>query len=83
MVVPMVIWMIVRGHGWHHSAEMAFAMSVPVAVAICLRLLGVGGSQLWLVGVSHLGMLLGMLTAMLYRRDHYTGNAHHLAHAAH
>jgi flagellar biosynthetic protein FliP len=83
MVVPMVIWMIVRGHGWHHSAEMAFAMSVPGAVAICLRLLGVGGSQLWLVGVSHLGMLLGMLTAMLYRRDHYTGKAHHLAPITH
>ena len=83
MTVPMVAWMIVRGHGWRHSAEMAFAMSVPVAMAICLRLLGVGGSQLWLVGVSHLGMLLGMLIAMLYRRDHYTGKAHHVAHTTH
>lgn len=83
MVIPMVIWMVVRGHGWHHSAEMAFAMSVPVAVAICLRLLGVGGSQPWLVGVSHLGMLLGMLIAMLYRRDHYTVKAHHVAHTTH
>ncbi|HLO30020.1 MAG TPA: hypothetical protein VK249_12835 [Anaerolineales bacterium] len=83
MVIPMLIWMVVRGHGWRHSAEMAFAMSVPVAVAICLRALGVGGSQPWLVGVSHLGMLLGMLTAMLYRRDHYTGKAHHVAHRTH
>jgi peptidoglycan/LPS O-acetylase OafA/YrhL len=83
MVIPMVIWMVLRGHGWRHSAEMAFAMSVPVAVAICLRLLGVGGSQPWLVGVSHLGMLLGMLIAMLYRRDHYTGKAHHVAHTTH
>ena len=83
MVIPMVIWMVVRGHGWRHSAEMAFAMSVPVAVAITLRLLGAGASQLWLVGVSHLGMLLGMLIAMLYRHDHYTGKAHHLAHATH
>jgi hypothetical protein len=83
MVIPMVIWMVLRGHGWRHSTEMAFAMSVPVAVAITLRLLGVGGSQLWLVLVSHLGMLLGMLIAMLYRRDHYTDKAHHVAHMTH
>src|SRR5512141_1318399 len=33
MTVPMVAWMIVRGHGWRHSAEMAFAMVAPVVVA--------------------------------------------------
>jgi flagellar biosynthetic protein FliP len=77
MTVPMVVWMIVRGHGWRHSAEMAFAMFAPVAT---LSLLGVGTSQPWISKVSHLGMLLGMLIAMLYRRDHYTGKAHHSAH---
>ena len=88
MTVPMVIWMIARGHGWRHSAEMAFAMSAPMAVVIALRLLGVGASQPWLIQVGYLGMFLGMLIAMLYRHDHYTGKAHHSghdhsAHAAH
>jgi hypothetical protein len=83
MTVPMVIWMIVRGHGWRHSAEMAFAMVAPVAATIGLSLLGVGESQPWISKVSHLGMLLGMLIAMLYRRDHYTGKAHHSGHMTH
>src|SRR5512144_1188436 len=29
MTVPMVAWMIVRGHGWRHSVEMAVAMLAP------------------------------------------------------
>jgi hypothetical protein len=77
MVVPMVAWMIVRGHGWRHSAEMAFAMSAPLAAVIALRLLGVGASQEWLIQAGYLGMFLGMLFAMLYRRDHYMGKADH------
>ena len=83
MTIPMVIWMIVRGHGWRHSAEMAFAMSAPLAAVIAVRLLGVGASQEWLTQAGYLGMFLGMLIAMLYRRDHYTGKAHHSAHANH
>ena len=81
MTVPMVAWMIVRGHGWQHSAEMAFAMSAPMAVVIVVRLLGGGASQPWLIQIGYLGMFLGMLIAMLYRRDHYTGKAGHSAHA--
>ena len=30
-----------------------------------------------LMGVEHVAMLLAMLGAMLYRRDEYTGHAHH------
>jgi hypothetical protein len=81
MTVPMVAWMIVRGHSWRHSAEMAFAMSAPMAVVIVVRLLGGGASQPWLIQIGYLGMFLGMLIAMLYRRDHYTGKAGHSAHA--
>ena len=80
MTVPMVAWMVVRGHGWRHSAEMAFAMFASVAAVIGLRLLGADVKQLWISKVSHIGMLLGMLIAMLYRRDHYTGKAGHSAH---
>ncbi len=83
MTVSMVAWMIVRGHGWRHSAEMGFAMVAPVAVTIVLRLLGADAYLPWLGNASHLGMFLGMLIVMLYRRDHYTGKASHSAHATH
>ena len=83
MTVPMVAWMIVRGHGRRHSLEMAFAMVAPVAVTTVLRLLGADAYLPWLGNASHLGMFLGMLIVMLYRRDHYTGKASHSAHAAH
>ena len=32
MMLVMIAWMIVRGHGWRHSGEMAIAMLVPVAL---------------------------------------------------
>ena len=83
MTVPMVAWMIIRGHGWRHSAEMAFAMLAPVAVVIVLNLLGVAAYLPWLGNASHLAMPLGMIIAMLYRRDHYTGENNHKAHSAH
>jgi hypothetical protein len=83
MTVPMVAWMIVRGHGWRHSAEMAFAMVAPVAASIVLRLLGGDAYLPWLADASHPAMFLGMIIAMLYRREHYTGKAGHSAHATH
>ncbi len=83
MVVPMVAWMIVRRHGWRHSVEMAVGMSAPVAAVAVLRLLGGGAYLPWLAKASHSAMFLGMLAAMLYRRDHYTGKAGHSAHATH
>ena len=79
MTLPMVAWMIVRGHGWRHSAEMAFAMLAPVAAIIVLRLLGADAYLPWLDNVSHLAMPLGMIIAMLYRRAEYTtGHAAHV-----
>ena len=78
-----VAWMIVRGHGWRHSAEMAFAMLAPVAAIIVLHLLGADAYLPWLSKASHLAMPLGMIVAMLYRRDHYTGKTDHSAHATH
>jgi hypothetical protein len=83
MTVPMVAWMMVRGHDRGHVAEMAFGMNAPVAVIIVLRLLGAEADQPWLADASHPAMYLGMLTAMLYRRDHFTGRAGHSAHATH
>ncbi len=83
MTVPMVAWMIVRGHGWRHSLEMAFAMAAPVAVTTLLRLLGADAYLPWLGNASHIGMLLGMLIVMLRSRDHYTGKPSHTAHVTH
>ncbi len=83
MTVPMVLWMVVRGHGWRHAAEMAFGMNAPVVAIIVLRLLGADVYLPWLVWVSHPVMPLGMIFVMLYRRDHYTGKAGHSAHVTH
>ncbi len=83
MTVPMVAWMIVRGHGWRHSAEMAVAMLAPMAVGIVPQALGLVAYQPWFPVAGMLGMLLGMIIAMLCRRDHYTGKASHAAHATH
>ncbi len=83
MAVPMVAWMIVRRHGWRHSLEMAIGMCAPVAAIAVLRLLGAEAYLPWLPKASHLAMFLGMLAAMLYRHDHFTGRAGHSAHATH
>ena len=77
MTVPMVGWMKVRGHGRQHVKDMAFGMNAPVAAIIVLRLLGGEASLPWLADASHPAMFLGMLVAMLYRREHYTGKAGH------
>jgi hypothetical protein len=83
MTVPMVAWMIVRGHGWRHSAEMGLAMLVPFAALLVPQALGLLAFQPWFPVAGCLVMLLCMIIAMLYRRDHYTGKASHAAHAAH
>ena len=72
MIVPMAAWMIFRGHGWRHCAEMVIAMTAPIALIGLLCQLGVDAYIPWLVGASTPAMLLGMIVAMLYRRDHYT-----------
>lgn len=83
MTVPMVAWMILRGHGRLHSAEMAFAMFTPVAVIIVLRKMGADASLPWLADIGHMASFVGMIAAMLYRRDHYTGKVGHSTHATH
>ena len=83
MTVPMVAWMIVRGHGRRHSAEMAFAMFAPVAVIIVLRVLKADTYLPWLADIGHMASFVGMIAAMLYRRDHYMSKAGHSAHANH
>jgi hypothetical protein len=83
MTVPMLAWMILRGHGWRHSLEMGVAMLAPIAAINLLCSLGVVEYLPWLAKASGPAMYLGMLAAMLYRRNHYTVKASHSRHAAH
>ena len=72
MVVPMVLWMRVRGHGWRHGAEMGAAMIVPTACVLALCSLGVTNVLPWFTtNLSGPAMFLGMLGIMVYRREMY------------
>ena len=82
MTVPMVAWMMIRGHGWRHSWEMTGAMLGPVAAIIVLRMLGVDAYLPWIAKINCPAMDLSMLVYMLYHRDHYTGGTRRSAHSA-
>src|SRR5512135_3197313 len=71
MTVPMVAWMLLRGHGWRNSAEMAAAMLVPAIpfIILCsLHVLGGGPAN----GVYMMLSTLAMIGLMVYRRDVYS-----------
>ena len=76
MTAPMVAWMRYRGHGWPATAEMAAAMFVPAFGAIALLWVGLVDDLGALLVLEHVAMLLGMLVAMLLRRDEYSSGAH-------
>jgi hypothetical protein len=71
MTVPMVAWMLLRGHGRRNSAEMAAAMLVPAIPFIILCSLDVlaGGTA---NGIYMVLSTLAMLGLMLYRRAVYS-----------
>jgi hypothetical protein len=79
MVVPMVAVMALHRHSWRHSAEMVGAMLAgPAVLFICLQVNSAAHLS-WipdqtLLSLSGITMYLGMLAAMLYRRDHYIGH---------
>jgi vacuolar-type H+-ATPase subunit I/STV1 len=82
MTIPMAAWMIFRGHGWRHCIEMVVAMVAPVALIGLLCQIGIDEYLPWLAGLSTPLMFLGMILAMLYRRDHYTrAKSHVVEHA--
>jgi hypothetical protein len=83
MTVPMVVWMLVRGHDRRHSIEMGAAMLAPGIAIILLGWIGVGAYLPWLAKAACPIMCLGMLVYMLYRRDHFTGSVDHSTHASH
>ena len=67
MTVPMVGWMIYRGHGWRANTEMSASMFVPAFAVI--------GA---LMVIEHVAMLLAMAGVMLLRPAEYI---HHHGHA--
>ena len=76
MTVPMVGWMLHRGHGWRANAEMSASMFIPTFAVI-----GVLSAELLtdvgvLMVIEHVAMLLAMLGAMLLRPAEYAGHAH-------
>ena len=71
LTVPVVAWMIFRGHGWRHSLEVAFAMILPVAVITVLGQFTTYDYLTWLLTAGYPAMSLGMLAYMVYHRDHF------------
>jgi hypothetical protein len=80
MTIPMVVWMILRRHGWRHSLEMGVAMFAPGVAIIVLCWLGADTYWPWLITLASPAGTLGMLIYMLYHRDHFTERAGHSAH---
>jgi hypothetical protein len=78
MTAPMVAWMRYRGHGWRANVEMAASMVLPTFAAILLLAVGVMTDIGTLLVVEHVAMLVGMLAAMLLRRDEYTQHHGHV-----
>jgi hypothetical protein len=77
MSVPMVAWMVWRGHGWRLSLEMGAAMLGPGLAIIVLGWLGAGTYLPWLATSACGVMCLGMLVYMLARYKHFTGHTGH------
>lgn len=71
MTVPMVAWMLFRGHGRRNSAEMAAAMLVPAIpfIILCWAHVLLGGTA---NGIYMVLSTLAMLGLMAYRRAVYS-----------
>ena len=90
MIPPMVALMLYQRHGWRHSVEMVGAMLIGPAIFLACAQLGLhnyipGFTLYTFFRLSDWTMFLGMLGAMLYRREMYTGShaAHQHAEAEH
>jgi hypothetical protein len=81
MVVPMVAWMRLRGHGWRANGEMSLSMVLPTLGAIALLSTDAVEDVGALLLAEHVVMLLAMLGAMLLRPSEYATPAHPHAHA--
>jgi hypothetical protein len=76
MTVPMVGWMMYRGHGRRANAEMAASMLLPTFAVIGAVRAGLVEDTGLLMAVEHVAMLASMLGAMLLRPAEYRSHAH-------
>lgn len=77
MTLPMVAWMMYRGHGWRANAEMSASMFVPTFAVIGVLSAGLLTDIGLLMVIEHVVMLLAMAGVMLMRPAEY---AHHHTH---
>ena len=71
MTVPMVGWMLYRGHGWRANAEMSASMYVPTFAVIGALATGLLTDIGMLMLIEHVAMLLAMAGVMLLRPAEY------------
>jgi len=71
MTVPMVGWMMYRGHGRRANAEMAASMFVPTFAVIGVFTAGLLTDTGVLMIAEHVVMLAAMAGVMLLRPDEY------------
>jgi hypothetical protein len=76
MTVPMVGWMLYRGHGWRANMEMSASMFVPTFAVIGLLWTGLLTDHGVLMTIEHVAMLLAMAGAMLLRPAEYADHGH-------
>jgi hypothetical protein len=76
MTVPMVGWMIYRGHGWRANAEMSASMFVPTFAVIAVLTSGILTDLGVLMAAEHIVMLLAMAGVMLLRPQEYIHHHH-------
>jgi hypothetical protein len=81
MTGPMVAWMRRMGHGWQPCNEMAASMFLPTFLVIGLMAAGAADFGM-AMALEHVIMLPAMLVAMLLRREEYSCDHRHHAHAA-
>ena len=77
MTVPMVGWMVHRGHGWRANAEMSASMFLPTFAVIGLLWADLMTDIGALMLIEHVAMLLAMAAAMLLRPERVRRRHHH------
>jgi hypothetical protein len=76
MTLPMIPWMLWRGHGMRPTLEMAGAMIVPTLGAVVLLAVGAVSGVGLLMTVEHVAMLIAMFAVMAARPEEYSGHRH-------
>jgi flagellar biosynthetic protein FliP len=71
MTVPMVGWMLHRGHGWRANAEMSAAMFIPTFAVIALTTADLVTDTGALMTLEHTAMFVAMAAIMLARPAEY------------